>query len=210
MASRSALRQQHQRSHIAKEAARLMVEGGAPDYRSAKRKAAARLGFEDWRGLPRNDEVEAAVHEYQRLFRSQVQPRQLRELRRLAVEAMGFLHCFEPRLVGAVLAGTADEHSVVCLHVFADAAEDVALFLVEAGIDHRVGERRVHLSPDAPARLPTLEFLAGEAPIELVVFSGRYRHRAPLSPVNGKPIERASLAKVEALALDASASQGER
>ena len=119
-------RAQHTRGRIAQEAARLMIEGGMHDFHLAKRKALARLRLPDSVKLPGNDEVERAIQSYQRLFLSDRQPHQLNELRRAALEAMKFLRRYKPRLVGPVLTGTADANSEVCLHVFAQTAEDVA------------------------------------------------------------------------------------
>jgi hypothetical protein len=188
------------RERIAKEAARLMCEAGIRDFQLAKRKALARLRIPDQRHLPSNEEIESALSEYQRLFRADSQPRRLAELRRTAVNAMRFLERFDPRLVGAVLSGTADEHSDVCLHLFADTAEDVGLFLIDNGIPHEHGERSMRLAADDTWRLPTCRFMADDVPVELVVFAARARRRVPLSPVDGRPMQRAALRAVEALA----------
>ncbi|GMQ96215.1 MAG: hypothetical protein BMS9Abin14_740 [Gammaproteobacteria bacterium] len=188
------------RERIAKEAARLMCEAGIRDFQLAKRKALQRLRIPDRRNLPSNEEIESAVSEYQRLFRARSQPRRLAELRRTAVRAMRFLTRFQPRLVGAVLSGTADEHSDVCLHVFAETAEEVGLFLLDNGIPHEHGERPMKLASDDTQRLPTCRFMADDVAVELVVFAERARRRVPLSPVDGRPMQRAALRAVEALA----------
>ncbi len=188
------------RERIAKEAARLMCEAGIRDFQLAKRKALERLRIPDRRNLPGNEEIESAVSEYQRLFRAHSQPRRLAELRRTAVRAMRFLARFQPRLVGAVLSGTADEHSDVCLHLFAETAEEVGLFLLDNGVPHEHGERAMKLASDDTQRLPTCRFMADEVAVELVVFAERARRRVPLSPVDGRPMQRAALQAVEALA----------
>jgi hypothetical protein len=187
------------RERIAKEAARLMCEAGIRDFQLAKRKALERLRIPDRRNLPGNEEIESAVSEYQRLFRAHSQPRRLAELRRTAVRAMRFLARFQPRLVGAVLSGTADEHSDVCLHLFAETAEEVGLFLLDNGVPHEHGERAMKLASDDTQRLPTCRFMADEVAVELVVFAERARRRVPLSPVDGRPMQRAALQAVEAL-----------
>ncbi len=188
------------RERIAKEAARLMCEAGIRDFQLAKRKALERLRIPDRRNLPSNEEIESAVSEYQRLFRAHSQPRRLAELRRTAVRAMRFLARFQPRLVGAVLSGTADEHSDVCLHLFAETAEEVGLFLLDNGVPHEHGERAMKLASDDTHRLPTCRFMADDVAVELVVFAERARRRVPLSPVDGRPMQRAALPVVEALA----------
>ena len=202
MPARSSVKSAQVRERIAKEAARLICEAGIRDFQLAKRKALQRLRMSDQRLLPSNEEIESAVSEYQRLFRAHSQPRRLAELRRTAVEAMRFLARFNPRLVGPVLSGTADEHSDVCLHLFAETAEEVGLFLMDNGIPHEQGERLVRLDSDDVVRLPTCRFMADDVPVELVVFSARARRRVPLSPVDGRPMQRAALQAVEALAGD--------
>ena len=104
-ANRAAGRDQQMRTRIAQEAARLMSEEGIQDFYAAKRKAAQHLGAPDTRNMPRNQEVEAALQEYQRLFRGEQQTGHLRVLREAAVQAMRFLAGFKPRLVGSVLSG---------------------------------------------------------------------------------------------------------
>lgn len=200
MATRGNGRLGQARERIAQEAARLMSEAGIRDFQLAKRKAMERLRLSDLRQLPSNEEIEAALSAYQRLFRADTQPRHLAALRRTAVRAMRFLHGFQPRLVGPVLSGTADEHSDVCLHLFAEPAEAVGLFLLDNGIPHDTGERRMRLASDDTRRLPTFCFMADDVRVELVVFSERERRRVPLSPVDGKPMRRANLRAVEALA----------
>lgn len=200
MPARSNTKPNQIRERIAKEAARVMCEAGVRDFQLAKRKALQRLRIDEQRNLPGNEEIEAAIAEYQRLFRADSQPRRLAELRQAAVRAMRFLAHFQPRLVGAVLSGTADEHSDVCLHLFAETAEEVGLFLLDNGIPHDHGERALRLASDATERLPTCRFIADDVPVELVVFAARARRRVPLSPVDGRPMERASLSVVEALA----------
>ena len=202
MPAHTSMKSTQVRERIAKEAARLMCETGIHDFQLAKRKALHRLRIPGERNLPSNGEIESAVSEYQRLFRTHSQPRRLAELRRTAVRAMRFLVRFQPRLVGAVLSGTADEHSDVCLHLFAETAEEVGLFLLDNGVPHEHGERSIRLASDDTERLPTCRFMADDVPVELVVFAARARRRVPLSPVDGRPMRRAALQAVEALAGD--------
>ncbi|MGI9335347.1 MAG: hypothetical protein ACR2RL_19545 [Gammaproteobacteria bacterium] len=187
------------RAELAREAARLMVEGGIEDYSLAKRKAADRLRVPNARLMPANDEIERAREEYQRLFRAESQPRQLVELRRQALAAMRMLAAFKPRLAGPVLSGTADDNSPVTLHLFAESDEEVAIFLINQRVRHDSGERRLRIGAGEPARLACFSFVAAGIEIELIVFSGRFRRQQPLSPVDGRPMERANLARVQAL-----------
>ncbi|QKT03429.1 hypothetical protein HUS23_06225 [Ectothiorhodospiraceae bacterium 2226] len=187
------------RHRIAQEAARLIAETGLTDYYAAKRKAATLLGAPDTRNMPRNVEVEEALHTHLRLFRRTSHLDALRDLRAAALRAMRLTERFEPRLVGPVLAGTADIHSPVHLHLFADTTEEVSLFLMERNIPFELDERRVRLDAERTENFPVFRFMAGEAVLELTVFPRRGLRQAPLSPVDGRPMQRAGATAVEAL-----------
>ena len=193
------VKQIHARQQVAHEAAKLMVDSGIRDYQLAKRKAAVRLGMAESRDLPRNDEIEREREAYQRLFGDEERSRHVISLRKLALEAMRLVERFGPRLVGPVLSGTADRHSEICLHLFSDPPEAVAIFLLDNRIAHDQGEARLRFQADEHQRLPAFRFLAGDAQVEVVVFSARARRRVPLSPVDGRPMRRAKLAEVAAL-----------
>ena len=193
------IKQTHARQQVAHEAARLMVESGIRDYQLAKRKAAGRLGMGASRDLPRNDEIEREREAYQRLYGDEERSRHVMSLRACALEAMRLLEPFDPRLVGPVLSGTADRHSEVCLHLFSDPPEAVAMFLLDHRIAFDQSEARVRFQAHAHERLPAFRFIAGEVQVELVVFSARAQRRIPLSPVDGRAMRRAKLAEVAAL-----------
>jgi hypothetical protein len=188
-----------ERQLIAERAARLMAEEGIESYFVAKRKAAERLGIKGGRRLPDNSEIDVILSQYQRLFQSGAQSTQLLNKRRTALAAMQALAVFSPRLVGPVLTGTASAHSAVNLHVFTDASEDIVLALNSRSIPFEVSERRVRLSSKTVAAYPCYRFVAGEESVELVVFPLKDQRQAPLSPVDGKPMQRADRAAVEAL-----------
>lgn len=192
-------RDQQMRVRIAQEAARLMSAEGIRDFHAAKRKAAQHLGAPDTRNMPRNIEVEQALSEYQRLFCADEQLSHLRSLRESAVQAMHFFADFRPRLVGSVLSGTAGPHADINLHLFADTVEEVGLFLMEANIPFETASRRLRVGREEWAELPCFQFMAGEYPVELVVFPVEGRRESPRSPVDGKPMVRGSLSDVEAL-----------
>ncbi len=192
-------RTQRSRLRVAQEAARLMSEHGIRDFHHAKLKAAERLGVLDEQALPRNHEIEQALREHQRLFHADRQPQLLRERREAAIEAMRFLQRFEPRLVGAVLDGTADAHSAICLHVFCDDAEAVSLFLREHGVPVEAQTRRLRLSRDEQAEYPVLLFAADALPFDLTVLPHDALRQAPLDRVDDRPMRRAALAAVEML-----------
>ena len=187
------------RRRIAVEAARLMTESGLRDYRLAKEKAAARLGIFDTASLPKNSEIEDALREHQRLFGGDAHARTLTRLRTSAREALRFFADFEPRLVGAVLDGTADEHSAVCLHLYTDRHVEVVGLLMERGIAFEEGARRLRLDRDTTRDFPTLRFHAGDAAIDLTVLPYDLLRQAPLDRVSEKPMRRATLAMLETL-----------
>jgi hypothetical protein len=187
------------RRRIALEAARLMSEHGIRDFHLAKRKAAERLGAAEDVALPKNSEVEEALREHQRLFQADEQPQLLRRLREAAREAMHFLARFEPRLVGAVLEGTADRYSAVTLHLFADSPEEVAVFLQEQRIPYEEQTRRLRIAPDRGEEYPVLLFSADDVAFDLTVFPRDAIRQAPLDRVDERPLRRATLALLEQL-----------
>lgn len=192
-------RVQRNRVRIAQEAARLMSEHGIRDFHHAKLKAAERLGIVDTQALPRNLEIEDALREHQRLFLADSQPRLLRQRREAAAEAMRFLAPFEPRLVGAVLEGTADAHSAVCLHLFSDDPDGVAIYLRDQGVPVETQVRRLRSKYDEQPEYPVLLFSADDLPFDLTLLPRNALRQAPLDRVDDKPMQRASLAQLEIL-----------
>lgn len=176
-----------------------MAEHGVDDYGFAKRKAAERLGVGEHAVLPKNSEVEAALVEYQRLFAADSHASSLESQRTAALEAMRILAPFEPRLVGAVLTGTATEHQEVLLHVFSDSAEAVSLLLLDSGIHYRVGARRVRLTAERVEQYPSVEFTVNDVEVEAIVFPRDGIRQAPLSPTDGKPMRRMGTVDLEQL-----------
>jgi hypothetical protein len=187
------------RQAVAEEAARIMREQGVDDFLLAKRKAADRLGVTDASILPRNTEIEAALVAHQRLFASDRHEADLAALRRSALEAMRLMSDFQPRLVGPVLTGTASAHSEINLHLFTESPEAVSIRLEERGVPHEVLERRLRYERDRVVTYPALRFVAGRQTVDAVVFPLDGIRQAPSSPVDGKPMRRASAAEVEAL-----------
>ncbi|MDH5395708.1 MAG: hypothetical protein OEW97_05500 [Gammaproteobacteria bacterium] len=189
---------EHMRQRLAQQAAQILIESGSRDFQSAKQKAAQQLGAIDTKNLPSNAEIELAVSEYQRIFRAQTQPEHLERLRQIAIEAMRFLYDFNPYLVGSVLSGTADEHSVIRLHLFADTVESVGFYLMDNHIPYKLSERRLKVAVNQFVTYSTYEFIVDDVPVELVIFLPKQK-QIPLSPVDNKPMKRANLAEVEQL-----------
>lgn len=203
-------RLQRNRLRIAQEAARLMSEHGIRDFHHAKLKAAERLGILDTQALPRNLEIEQALREHQRLFLASSQPQLLRQRREAAAEAMRFLAAFEPRLVGAVLEGTADAHSAVCLHVYSDDPDAVGLYLREHGVPIETQTRRLRYRHGGQPEYPVLLFAADELPFDLTVLPRDALRQAPLDRTDDRPMRRAALAQVEILLAEEDADEFEQ
>ncbi|MEM5313964.1 UDP-N-acetylmuramate--alanine ligase [Paraburkholderia sp. JHI869] len=144
MVRRSHFDPQRVREEIAIAAARMIAEDGL-DYATAKRKAARQVVGEtriEGTWLPDNDQIEEEIREYQALFQSDSQPAVLRRLREIALDWMQRLQAFNPFLTGAVLNGTAGEHSDIHLQIFCDNAKDVAIWLLNANVQYDVSETR--------------------------------------------------------------------
>ncbi len=197
MAKNPTTKDQRMRQRLTLEAAKIMAEEGVRDYYLAKRKAADRLGAPGTQNMPRNQEIQEALLEYQRLFKGETQAVQLRHLREVALDAMRFFTRFRPRLVGAVLDGTAGEWSDVALHLFADTSEEVAIFLMDQGIPFEPSERRLRVERDAWETYPVYRFLAGDVVVDITVFSTEAIRHPPRSQVDGQPMDRANVDAVE-------------
>ena len=136
-----------------------MIAEDGLDYATAKRKAARQVVGDtriEGTWLPDNDQIEEEIREYQALFQSDSQPAVLRRLREIALEWMQRLQPFNPFLTGAVLNGTAGEHSDIHLQIFCDNAKDVAIWLLNANVQYDVSETR-HFA--ARGLVETLSFM---------------------------------------------------
>ncbi len=184
------------RSWVAQEAARIMVEEGVRDYQLAKHKAMSRLGLSERTVLPRNTEIEQAIRSHRELFFTEQDRRHETGLWRAALSAMRFLDPFDPRLVGPVLSGTAGRHSVVNLHIYADAVEEVLFHFMDARVRFRSIERRLRFGKEGPGLYPGVMFEDTGAEVEAIVLSWTDQRRAPLSTVDGRPMRRADIREV--------------
>ena len=130
------------RQEIATIAARWIAEDGAT-YAIAKQKAAQQvLGSDKFSRnlLPDNSQIEQQVHMHNQLFLSASQPGRLLQLRRLALSIMQELAQFNPHLSGAVLNGTAGEHSEIVIQLFVDNSKEVAIYLLNSGVQFEVSQ----------------------------------------------------------------------
>lgn len=187
------------RQQIAQEAARIINDQGIRDFRRAKTKAAMRLNVGGRAALPTNSEIEAALIAHQALFESDEHAQRIHELRLCALSAMRLLSDFSPRLVGPVLAGTAATGTPINLHVFSDSPEEVLWSIESSGRSVSSFGRRLKNRPDESTQYPAYRFLIEEATTEATVFHYDGLRQAPISPVDGRPMQRANAKQVEAL-----------
>ncbi|MCW8889904.1 MAG: hypothetical protein OQL20_04515 [Sedimenticola sp.] len=187
------------RHQIATQAAQLMAEAGDLTYAQARDKAAKRLNCSDRRQFPEHREIEAALKAHLQLFQPVGQHSNLLALRKTALKAMQTLNQFQPQLVGAVLSGTANQHTPISLVLFSDTVEAVVIDMMERHIPFRQREIRVDYAKQKGVQRTRLTFIAGDEQIELLILPLSDRHNLPLDPIQGRPQKGASISKVTAL-----------
>ncbi len=175
------------RASLAFEAARILAERGDEDFEKARRKAAERLNCRDRKQLPDNSEIASALDDYLALYGGERRRRSLRQQRLAALGAMKALGKFNPRLVGPVADGTANDHSPIRLYLFADTPEQLSLELLEMGIPWDEEEHTLLFPNGSRRNHPALCFLAGEHAVELFCLPQAEAHCPPISPVNNRP-----------------------
>ena len=188
------------RAEIAAAAARMIAEDGA-DYATAKRKAARQvLGNVKVRGevMPDNAQVEEEVRQYNELFFADTQPARLLHLRKLALRMMDELAQFSPYLTGAVLNGTAGEHSDIHLQLFSESPKDVEIFLLNRNVDFEVSEST---HPRSGEPVETLSFIWQNEGIHLALYDTNDLRRIPKNSSEGKVL-RADATAVRVLIKD--------
>ncbi|GAB3539600.1 hypothetical protein GCM10027343_07300 [Noviherbaspirillum agri] len=186
------------RAEIAAAAARLIAEDGA-DYATAKKKAAKQiLGNAKVRGeiMPDNAQIEEEVRIYNELFLSDSQPARLLHLRKLAIRLMNDLAQFSPYLTGAVLNGTAGEHSDIHLQLFTESPKDVEIFLINKNVDFEVSETPHFKGRGEPVE--TISFMWNKEGVHLSVYETDDLRGATKAGSDGRPV-RANAETVHAL-----------
>lgn len=186
------------RAEIAAAAARLIAEDGL-DYNTAKRKAAKQiLGNNKVRGdiLPDNAQLEDEVRNYNALFFGDTQPIRLLHLRKIALALMQELADYKPYLTGAILNGTAGEHSDIHLHLFVDSPKDVEIFLLNKDVSFEVSENEHPVSRKDP--IEVLSFMWRREGVHLTLYPTEdIRHTRTAK--DGRALERADIEAVTAL-----------
>jgi hypothetical protein len=191
-------RDQNLRLHIAYLAARLMAEDGVADYATAKQKAARQAGLSDAHSLPDNNEIQAALRDYQGLYQSEEQPAHLRRLREIAVKVMRDFGEFRPALVGSVLSGTAGAHSDVNLQVFTDDPKALTLFLINRRYRFEEGSRNMPRGGRLES-VPQISLDVEDVTVTMTVLDPDDERSAARQRSDDEPLVRARLAQVEAM-----------
>jgi len=186
------------RAEIAAAAARMIAEDGA-DYGSAKRKA-AKLIVGDSRPasdiLPNNAQIEEEVRAYNALFLSETQPARLLQLRKLALVLMDEFAHFSPYLTGAVLNGTAGEHSDIHLQLFPESAKEVEIYLINKKINFEVSEDTQSRGRNEPVE--TLSFMWNKEGVHLSIYDSADSRFLSRNNAEGRP-ERANADTIRVL-----------
>lgn len=198
---------QQLRQRIAQQAARMMAEDGVNDYAYAKKKASRQLGVSDNAVMPSNQEIEEALRLHNALFMAEEQPEHLHHLRKNALFTMQLLAKFNPHLTGSVLDGTAGFGSDTHIHLFADSAKDVEIFLLNQNIPYESDEKSYRVMQDSKRdkkgefrkKVPmfTLETELGRQKIS--VFSYDDIRVSTKSPANGGNSDRINIEELSSL-----------
>lgn len=193
-------RADRRRNLVSQEAARIIADEGVRDFQLAKRKAAVRLKLDHNATLPGNAEIEQALNAHQQLFNAEEHANRLNKLRQIALNAMQAMEAFDPRLTGGLVNGVIGSSETIDLHLFSDAMEEVVLKMLALGIPYETREKRYRWHTKGPSQhIPSIRFSADGCDVELIVFPTRQAHQPPLSPIDGKPIRRISIAKLKKL-----------
>ena len=197
-------RQFQLRQLVAQQAARMMAEDGISDYGYAKKKAGRQLGVVDANCLPSNAEIEEEIRLFHEIYNSDNQPQALRQLREDALATMQIFERFNPHLTGSVLDGTAGQYAETHIHLFADSAKDVEIFLLNQQIpyesndksyrirDRKAGEKKGGERMKVP--MFTLEGPNGFIKLSVFEFDDiRFSTKHPASGGNADRIDAAGL-----------------
>ncbi len=197
----------HMRQLIAQAAARMMAEDGIHDYAYAKKKAGRQLGASESSVLPSNAEIEEEIRLYHEIYNADEQPIELAKLRRAALATMQLFARFNPHLTGSVLEGTAGRFGQTDIHLFADSAKDVEMFLLNQQIPFESSEKAYRLS-DKPSKdkkdkvrktVPVFTLETEYGIQKLSVFDVDDLRIATKRTSDGNNAERADIADLQAL-----------
>ena len=199
--------QDHIRQLIAQKAAQMMAEDGINDFAYAKKKAGRQLGVTESSVLPSNAEIEEEIRLYHQIYNADEQPAELEKLRKTALATMQLFAQFNPYLTGSVLDGTAGKFSQTDIHLFADSAKEVEIFLLNQQIPYESSDKSYRLSDkpskdkkDKVRKTVTVFTLETEYGLQkLSVFDVDDMRIATKSTASGENAGRLDLAGVQAL-----------
>ena len=190
------------RERIAHLAARIIAEDGVDDFGYAKRKAARQAGAMDARAMPDNKEIEAALATYRQLYQRSEHGDVLRVLREQALTIMQSLERFSPYLTGTVLSGVAGRYSDIEIHLFADSAKEVEMYLLNQGMRYRPSQLKL-LVNRVEKVVPTYGFETDGTEVQLAVLDRTDIRQTVRTSAMGRPLTYAPIAAVESLIRDA-------
>ena len=211
MAKENGGRQSQLRQLVAQHAARMMAEDGISDYGYAKKKAGRQLGVVDANCLPSNAEIEEEIRLFHDIYNSDDQPEALRILRQDALATMQIFARFHPHLTGSVLDGTAGQYAETHIHLFADSAKDVEIFLLNQQIpydsndksyrvrDRKSGEKKASGKNSERLKVPMFTLEGPNGFIKLSVFEFDDIRFSTKSVVSGGNAERLDTEGLKAL-----------
>jgi hypothetical protein len=161
----------HLRKHIAHQAAKLIADQGMNDFDLAKKKAAKMLGVSPLQQgvLPTHQEIQAELELHQRIFPCDKNAAQLKTLRQKALRTMLILKSFEPRLVGAVLDGSAMLNTAIHIHVVANTCEEIMIHFINLKIPYDASEQRLNLTDKQVKTFPMFRIYLADTPVEITV-----------------------------------------
>jgi hypothetical protein len=139
------------RQLIAQKAAQMIAEDGINDFAYAKKKAGKQLGVNEASVMPSNAEIEEEIRLYHEIYNADEQPLELAKLRKAALLTMQLFERFNPHLTGNVLDGTAGKFAQTNIHLFADSAKEVEMFLLNQQIPYESSEKAYRIS-DKPSK----------------------------------------------------------
>ncbi len=188
---------------LAQLSARHIAEEGLT-YGQAKRKAAKQCGVgEHNAAMPSNAAIEQALREYLNEFQADTQPSELRRLRKLAItwienlcaldSTNGLNEACKALAVGAVVNGTANEHSAVHIQVFTDEFKALEMAMLDAGVELEFTEKKL----DGKI-YPILVAHDHSVPIALTIMP-RQRYAAPRDAALPKAAQTATAHQLKTL-----------
>ena len=211
MAKENGGRQFQLRQLVAQQAARMMAEDGVSDYGYAKKKAGRQLGVVDANCLPSNAEIEEEIRLFHDIYNSDDQSEALRILRQDALATMQIFARFNPHLTGSVLDGTAGQYAETHIHLFADSAKDVEIFLLNQQIpydsndksyrvrDRKSGDKKTSGKNSERLKVPMFTLEGPNGFIKLSVFEFDDIRFSTKSVVSGANAERLDAEGLKAL-----------